>query len=89
MKNLLKLEELGMKPDELISWYLWAEDTGPDGQPRRSATDMYFAEVRPFEEIYRPGDSQSGEGSGSGAANVFLVLSIVLRRSCIVVPPPK
>ncbi|HEV7868036.1 MAG TPA: hypothetical protein VGO90_10165, partial [Chthoniobacteraceae bacterium] len=59
--HLLKLEELGVKPDELVSWFLWAEDTGPDGKPRRTATDMFFGEVRPFEEIFRPGDSQESE----------------------------
>jgi len=59
--HLLKLEELGVKPDELISWYLWAEDIGPDGKPRRTATDMYFGEVRPFEEIYRASNASQSE----------------------------
>ena len=59
--NVLKLEDIGVKPDELLSWYLWAEDTGPDGKTRRTATDMYFGEVRPFEEIYRAGDSAQAE----------------------------
>src|SRR5205814_1972710 len=67
--HLLKLEELGMKPDELVSWFLWAEDIGPDGQPRRTATDMYFAEVRPFEEIYRQGDAEDGQPQQSGQGN--------------------
>jgi hypothetical protein len=63
--HLLKLEEAGVKPDDLVSWYLWAEDTGPDGKPRRTTTDMYFAEVRPFEEIYRQGESEEGSGEPS------------------------
>jgi hypothetical protein len=58
VNHLVKLEELGVKPDELLSWFLWAEDTGPDGKTRRTASDMYFGEVRPFEEIYRRGDDQ-------------------------------
>ena len=61
LAHLLKLEEAGVKPDDLVAWYLWAEDTGPDGKVRRTATDMYFAEVRPFEEIYRQGDEQEGK----------------------------
>ncbi len=61
VEHVLKLEELGAKPDELVTWFLWAEDTGPDGQPRRTVADMYFGEVRPFEEIYRPGEG--GESS--------------------------
>lgn len=68
LAHLLKLEEIGAKPDELVSWYLWAEDTGPDGKPRRTETDMYFAEVRPFEEIFKQGDDgeEGGEQSGKG-----------------------
>jgi len=52
------LEDLGAQPDQLLSYYLWAEDVGPDGQPRRATSDMFFAEVRPFEEIFREGQAQ-------------------------------
>ena len=50
---VLKLEELGAKPDDLISWYLWADDIGPDGKLRRTSSDLSFAEVRPFDQIFR------------------------------------
>ncbi|HEX2851773.1 MAG TPA: hypothetical protein VHO24_00950 [Opitutaceae bacterium] len=53
--HLVRLEDLGVKPDDLVSWYLWADDVGPDGKVRRTSTDMFFAEVRPFEEIFREG----------------------------------
>jgi hypothetical protein len=71
--HVLKLEEIGVKVDELVSWHLWAEDVGPDGKLRRTQSDIFFAEVRPFEEIYRPGDDSSGGqpapdgGAGGGA----------------------
>lgn len=61
--HLLALESLGVQPDQLVSYYLWAEDIGPDGQPRRTSSDMYFAEVRPFDEIYREKQAESGESS--------------------------
>ena len=57
---LLPLEQLAVKPDQLISYFIWAEDTGPDGRVRRTASDMFFAEVRPFEEIYREGAAADG-----------------------------
>jgi hypothetical protein len=60
LEHLLKLEEIGVKVDELVSWHVWAEDIGPDGKSRRTQSDMFFAEVRPFEEIYRPGDESAG-----------------------------
>ncbi len=33
---------------------------GPDGELRRTQSDMYFAEVRPFEEIFREGEPPPG-----------------------------
>ena len=60
---MLKLEDLGVAPDALVSWFIWADDVAPDGQVRRTSGDMYFAEVRPFDEIFREG--QAGEGGQS------------------------
>ncbi len=56
--HLVPLESLGAHVDELLSYYLWADDIGPDGQLRRTTSDMFFAEVRPFEEIFREGQAQ-------------------------------
>ena len=58
LDHLVPLEALGAEPDQLLSYYLWAEDIGPDGNPRRATSDMFFAEVRPFEEIFREGQQQ-------------------------------
>jgi hypothetical protein len=60
--HVLRLEELGAAPDQLVAWFAWADDVGPDGEVRRTATDMYFAEVRPFEEIFRQGQGGASEG---------------------------
>lgn len=59
--QLVRLEELGVKPDDLVSWYAWADDIGPDGKVRRTTTDMFFAEVRPFDEIFRESQDMQGE----------------------------
>ena len=58
--NAIKFEELDADPDQLLSYFFWAEDVGPDGQLRRTSSDMYFAEVRHFEEIFRQGQQQPG-----------------------------
>jgi hypothetical protein len=63
-KHLLRLENLGVQPDELVAWFLWADDVGPDGQIRRSTGDLYFGEVRPFEEVFREGQGMDGAGQG-------------------------
>ncbi len=54
-------ETLKAEPDQLLSYHFWAEDTGPDGQTRRTFSDMYFAEVRHFEEIFRQGQQPPNE----------------------------
>jgi hypothetical protein len=58
-----------VKPDELVSWFVWADDLGPDGQSRRTMGDLYFGEVRPFDEIFREGqgmDAAGAAGQGQG-----------------------
>jgi len=57
IQHLLALEELNAQPDQLLTYYFWADDVGPGGKARRTSSDMYFAEVRHFEEIFR--ESQS------------------------------
>jgi hypothetical protein len=52
-EQMLALEPKGIKPDDLVTWFAWADDAGSDGKPRRSTSDLAFAEVRPFEEIFR------------------------------------
>ena len=66
---LLPLEALGASPDQLISYYLWADDFGPDGKIRRTTGDLFFAEVRPFDEIFRQSQSSSGESESANESN--------------------
>jgi hypothetical protein len=72
---LLALEKLSAKTDDLLTYFVWADDLGPDGKVRRTSSDMYFAEVRPFEEIFREGqqqpssDSQQQNSSNNGQAS--------------------
>lgn len=72
VSHLLELEELSAKPDQLVSYYFFADDHGPDGGTRRTMGDMYFAEVRHFEEIFRQGQQPPGgggmQGGGGGQA---------------------
>ncbi len=69
---MLKLEDLHAKPDDLVSWYVWADDIGPDGRVRRTKGDLFFAEVRPFDEIFRESQdmqSQDDQQQQGGGAN--------------------
>lgn len=59
-EHLLDFEAMEAAPDELLSYYFWAEDRDANGEVRRTLSDMYFAEVRHFEEIFRQGEQQPG-----------------------------
>ena len=61
LSHLIDMEALQAKPDQLLSYYFWAEDLDRDGDTRRVDGDMFFAEVRPFDEIFREGESMSSE----------------------------
>jgi len=67
---LLSLEELKVEPDQLLSWFVWVDDIGPDGRARRTSSDLFFAEVRPFDEIFREsrtgGEQSDSEQQGQG-----------------------
>ena len=57
----------GRKPDQLLTYHFWAEDRDGAGKLRRAASDMYFAEVRPFEERFREAPGGEGEEASSRA----------------------
>jgi hypothetical protein len=58
------LEELHLKPGDLISYYARAKDNGGSGQEAK--TDIYFMSVRPFDQTYKQSE-QAGGGGGGGA----------------------
>jgi hypothetical protein len=55
-EHLIDFEALDAEPDQLVSYYVWAEDAATGDQIRQTMSDMYFAEVRHFEEIFRQGE---------------------------------
>lgn len=72
VSELLNLESEGVSPRQLVSYFFWAEDAGPKGEVRRAMSDMFFAQVRHFEDIFReteapppspgmPGEQQAGK----------------------------
>ncbi len=60
IEQMLALEELDAQPDQLLSYHFFALDDDSEGKPRRTESDMYFAEVRPFDQIFRQGDPPPG-----------------------------
>lgn len=63
---LLALENMGVEEGQVVGYFVWADDFGPDGKVRRTFGDIFFAEVRPFEEIFRPDQSGAAGGENGG-----------------------
>lgn len=63
LSTLIDVEKLDAEERDLITYFFWAEDRDREGKVRRTASDMFFAEVRLFEEIVREGQPQTGEGT--------------------------
>ncbi|MGO8699656.1 MAG: hypothetical protein ACLQVY_18305 [Limisphaerales bacterium] len=70
LKYLIPLEDLKLGDDQVLAYFVWADDYGPDGKSRRTFSDIYFAEVRPFSETFRAeqagADAQESQGQGQG-----------------------
>ncbi len=81
VKTMLELEKFKAEPRQLVSYYVWAEDVSPEGKTRRTQSDLFFAEVRHFEDIFREGEAPPGEGEpgkqGEGAKLAKLQKEVV------------
>ncbi|MCA9036929.1 MAG: hypothetical protein KDA91_17460, partial [Planctomycetaceae bacterium] len=46
MTHTIELESLRAEPDNLVTYFFYADDVAPDGTLRRTLSDMMFADVR-------------------------------------------
>ncbi len=60
------LEELDVEPGELISYYAQATDNNTRTGPGISTSELYFIEVRPFNERYMQMDAQGQQAQQEG-----------------------
>jgi hypothetical protein len=80
VKAELALEKEHAEPRQLVSYYVWAEDTGPKGEVRRNMSEMFFADVRHFEDIFREMEappSEPGQPKAQSDELVDLVKQLV------------
>ncbi|MGE0377798.1 MAG: DUF4175 family protein [Planctomycetaceae bacterium] len=61
LSHQLAMEDVAAQPNELVAYYFYADDVGPDGGRRRTFSDMYFTEVRYFDEEFRQAEAQQGQ----------------------------
>jgi hypothetical protein len=67
--HVLYLESRDLEPGDLIDYHVRASDGAPGQAARRSVSDPYFLEVRPFDRAFRraAGGGAGGGGGGGGA----------------------
>lgn len=85
LAHLLELEELAPAARDLLSYSFYADDLNSDGQVRRTFGDVFFAEVRHFDEEYRQrrGQPSGGGAGGAGSQNPAQQLVDVQRQIVI------
>jgi hypothetical protein len=62
----LYLEELGVRPGDFVTYYATARDVTRGKKSTEARSDIFFLEVKPFEEEFAMAQSQA---SGGGAGN--------------------
>ncbi|MCG8626603.1 MAG: DUF4175 domain-containing protein, partial [Proteobacteria bacterium] len=55
------LEEFDVEPGDIISYYARAVDNNTRTGPGEASSDIYFIEIRPFNENFREEEAQDGE----------------------------
>ncbi len=61
------LEGMKLEPGDVVSYYARATDNNTVSGPGRASTDIYFLQVRPYENDYRQQQGGGGGGGGGGA----------------------
>ena len=60
--HTLYAEDLGVAPGDFITYYARARDVGYGGQSREARSDIFFLEIRPFDNEFEEAQSRSGTG---------------------------
>lgn len=58
----LFVEDLGVEPGDVITYYARARDAGRGGATAEARSDLYFLEIRPFDNAFEEALSQGGGG---------------------------
>ncbi len=65
-EHIVYLEELGLEPGDLMSYYVSADELAPADAVRTATSDIFFYQVRPFSNNFRRAEGGDGGGGGGG-----------------------
>ena len=64
--HTLFLEDFGLEPGDLISYYAQVDDANRGPDSRTAKSDIYFVQIRPFRVDFRQAEQGGGGGGGGG-----------------------
>jgi hypothetical protein len=64
VRHTIYLEDLGVRPGDFVSYYVRARDITRGARPNEGRSDIFFLEVRPYEQEFALQQSQSMAGGG-------------------------
>jgi hypothetical protein len=72
--HLIAAEELGVQPGDVIAYYARARDVARGKRSSETRSDMFFLEVKPFNEEFVEAQSQ-GMGGGASATQIDTLIA--------------
>jgi len=75
VRHTIYLEDLGVRPGDFVSYYVRARDVTKTTRSNEGRSDIFFLEVRPFEQEFALAESQSMAGSGYNGSIDDLVVA--------------
>jgi hypothetical protein len=82
-RHTLYLEDLDVRPGDFVSYYVRARDVARGKRPSEVRSDIFFLEVKPFEQEFALARSQAG-GMGGGGTNRSLDDLVAAQKEIIV-----
>lgn len=69
-RYVMYLEDIDVAPGDFVSYYVRARDLARGKRASESRSDIFFLEVKPFEEEFTLAQTQAAMGGGSGNAQL-------------------
>lgn len=66
-QHTIYVEDLDVRPGDFVTYYVRARDVGRGKRPTETRSDIFFLEVRPFNEEFEAAQTQAGAQGGEGS----------------------
>lgn len=66
-RHTIYVEDLDVRPGDFVTYYVRARDIGRGKRPSETRSDIFFLEIRPFNEEFEAAASQAGMEGGEGS----------------------